>query len=239
MMAVELLMVVAVGALVSSLFLAVVARLGPGAAGRGIASRLAGWRDGWSARHRRARVRRMAADMEEILPALRRRARAGKTPLDLVRLGAEEGRGSVLRAELQRVLGDYSVGVSLGSALEASYERTPDPTYGRFVAALELARETGGDLAHGLTALARVVREGRELRARVREETAEARYSAVIVAAIPLATAAYGLWGRSSVIQPLLTSPTGRLALLYAGVSWMLGVLAIRRVLSRSEAMAR
>ena len=239
MRAAELAMVPAVGLLVAALSLAVSTRPGPGLFGRRIAIRIAGWRDHWSTRRRRARVRRMAADMEGSLPALRRRARAGKTPLELVRAGAEEAHGPVLREELRRVLGDYSVGVSLGSALRASHRRTPERTYGRFVAALELARETGGDLAHGLAALERVVREGRELRGRVREETAEARYSALIVAAIPLGIAAYGFWGRASVIGPLLTSYAGRLALLYAGASWMVGVLAIRRVLARSEAMGR
>ncbi|MFO7941152.1 MAG: type II secretion system F family protein, partial [Bacillota bacterium] len=111
--------------------------------------------------------------------------------------------------------------------------------YGRFITAMSLARETGGDLAHGLSALERIVRERRELRSRVREETAEARYSAIIVAAIPLGAAIYGVWGRAEMMGPLLLEPVGRAALFFAVASWFCGLFAIKAILARAEGLCR
>ncbi len=197
------------------------------------------WQGLWFGRRRRRRTSRMARQMEDNLSMLARRARSGRTPLDLIRLAADGGQGTVFREEFARVLGDYSVGVPLGAALRESYRRVPDPIYGRFITAMSLARETGGDLAHGLSALESIVRERRELRSRVREETAEARYSAIIVAAIPLGAAIYGVWGRAEMMGPLLLEPVGRAALFFAVASWFCGLFAIKAILARAEGLCR
>ncbi len=208
---------------------------GSGRLAESVASTRERWMDVASKRARRRRLVGMAADMEENLSMLVRRARSGKPSLELIRAAADEGRGTVLAPEMRRVLADYSVGVSLGHALRKSHERVPEAIYGKFISAVALSGETGGDLSHGLSALERVVRERRELRGRVREETAQARYSAIIVAAIPAAAAAYGLWGRMATIDPLLSTPVGRTALVMAASSWALGILFIRRILGRAE----
>ncbi|MFP4200708.1 MAG: type II secretion system F family protein [Clostridia bacterium] len=197
------------------------------------------WRRRWFDHLRRRRTSQMARQFEDNLSMLARRARSGRNPLELIRLAKDQGQGGVFREEFSRVLGDYSVGTPLGTALRESHRRVPDPVYGRFITAMSLARETGGDLAHGLSALEGIVRERRELRSRVREETAEARYSAIIVAAIPLGAAVYGLWARPDMMRPLLAEPVGRAALFFAVASWFCGLFAIRFILARAEELCR
>ncbi len=192
----------------------------------------------WRTHRRRRERERMGAELEENMPMFMRRARAGRTVLEVIRSGAREARGSILVRELGTVLDAYAVGVPLETALRESYERLPDPTYGRFITALALSRETGGELGHGLGALERVVRERRELRARIGEETAEARYSAIIVACIPLAAAAFGLLGRGDMLTPLFEVGFGRAALAAAGSAWILGILLIHRILARAGRLA-
>lgn len=184
--------------------------------------------------HRRMMIR-FGRELAENLPLLVRCARSGYVPLELVHAGAREAEGAMVRSTFERVLDRFGVGVSLEEALWKAHDEMPQPLFRRFICALQFARESGGDIAHSLSALAEIVRSRKALQAETREESAEARYSAVLVAVLPVAIAFYVSLVRPGMMAPLLGTSAGRTALTYAVLSWGAGVMYLYWIISTSE----
>jgi len=178
----------------------------------------------WMSR-RRASI--LGKQLERSLPGAVRRARASGLPLDIVEHLARHSEG-VLKREMGAILERYQAGSSLERELAALRGKYPDPLLSRFILCLEFARASGGSLARTLTALEEIVRTYTELRGDLRAKTAEARLSAIIVGVLPLVAAVYLGLARPDFALPLVQHPFGRLALAYACLSWLLGVLYLR-----------
>lgn len=105
-------------------------------------------------------------------------------------------------------------------------------------AALEVQRLTGGDLAPVVDRVAAAVREREVRRAEIRARTAEARWSAAVMALSPLAMALYVTAFHPELWSALLRQRAGWGALGYALASWLAGLLWIRRALRLAGAGA-
>lgn len=184
---------------------------------------------------RRRVVERFGHQLAEDLPALVRCARSGYVPLEIVRFAGTHADGPLVRRVFRRAADRFGVGVGLEAALWRAYEEMPHPVFFRFISALQLARQSGGDAAPSLEALADLVRSNAMLRRELDEESAEARYSAVLVAALPPVIGAYTLAVHPEMLSPLLDAPAGRMAAAYAALSWVAGLLFLRRTLSSGE----
>ena len=136
-----------------------------------------------------------------------------------------------MRQELGLVLREVGVGSTLEVALAALAARMPGEDLRLFVAAVALARETGGSLAEVFGELAATVRSRRQVEGRMRSLTAQGRLQGVVVGALPVAlgTAMYLI--QPEMMRRFLNSPTGwALMALGAGLE-LVGVLWIRRIL--------
>ncbi len=184
--------------------------------------------------HRRMMIR-FGRELAEDLPLLVRCARSGYLPLELVQAGAREAEGAMVRSTFERVLDRFGVGVGLEEALWTAHDEIPQPLFRRFICALQFARESGGDIAHSLSALAEIVRSRKTMRAETREESAEARYSAILVAVLPVLIAGYISVVRPGMMVPLVATPAGRTALVYAVLSWVAGVIYLYWIVWTSE----
>lgn len=178
------------------------------------------------------RAARFGRELAVDLPVLVRSARSGSVPLEIVRVGAREAEGILVRRVFTSVFDRFGVGMGLEDALWIAYERFPHPLFHRFISAMQLGRQSGSDLAYSLSALAEVVRSRELLLSQVREESAEARYSAILVAALPAFIAVYTLVMRPEMLSPLLETSVGRVALVYAAFSWTAGLIYMRWVLT-------
>lgn len=184
--------------------------------------------------HRRM-MTRFGNELARDLPLLVRCARSGYVPLELVQAGAREADGATVRSTFGRVLDRFGVGMSLEEALWRAHDEMPHPLFRRFICALQFARESGGDTAHSLSALAETVRSRQALQAETREESAEARYSAVLVGVLPVAITIYVSLVRPGMMLPLVETATGRTALVYAVLSWLTGITYLYWVISSAE----
>jgi tight adherence protein B len=99
------------------------------------------------------------------------------------------------------------------------------------VSAIDINRETGGNLSEILNTVAVTIRERQRMSRHVRTLTAEGRLSARILTVLPLAMM---LWQR--LVNPesfaLLTHGVGLVALVAAGVLVMLGSIWVRRIVT-------
>ncbi|HEX6990221.1 MAG TPA: type II secretion system F family protein [Bacillota bacterium] len=166
--------------------------------------------------------------------------------LALLALASELEAGAELLEALRRVLAHLpeptAAGLRMGleegaprdgvEAVRRWADRTGDPVLEDLASTLALHRGTGGPLGPVLRRLAEISRRRRLLAAQLQARTAEARLSAVILAATPVALALFVAAWRPEMLTPLWTDAAGRAALLYGVGSWSLGVAWIRAMLA-------
>lgn len=128
--------------------------------------------------------------------------------------------------EFRLMVEGQRLGLTLEEMFRRGLERLPTPEYKFFAIVLQIQQQTGGNLAETLDNLARVLRERKKLRDKVKALSAEAKASAMIIGALPFFVA-----GAITVVAPTYLMPLfdeGIKALIGAGV-WMLigtGIMA-------------
>ena len=131
-------------------------------------------------------------------------------------------------------LGAAATALALGEETEVVLERlrtrAASPGYDALVAAVLLQRESGGDLAALLRTLASTLEDQVRVEADARAMTAQARFTALVVAALPALAGAVAELASPGYLASLLTRPlTAWLALLSVvlqAAAWM----AVRRI---------
>jgi tight adherence protein B len=98
--------------------------------------------------------------------------------------------GGAAGHELRRVQAELAIGAGTEDALEAMRARVRSPRLDVVVAACVLQRNAGGDLARLLRDGARAMEEQSQLEGELRAATAQARFTGVLVAGLPLGGAA-------------------------------------------------
>ena len=118
----------------------------------------------------------------------------------------------------------------LAEALRNLSIRMPLPDVLIFLAALNIQRESGGNLGEVLDNLSRVIRERFRLLRQVQVFTAEGRMSLYILAAMPPAAALLMYLVNPNYMARLLTDPIGHYAIAGATVLQVLGYFVIRYI---------
>lgn len=127
---------------------------------------------------------------------------------------------------------EMAFGLDREEALSNMVQRFPLAELHLFVAAIQITRETGGNLAEVFLKLADVIRAKATLRKKVAALTAEGRMSCIILAILPIALFAilnllrpefYGEVAQDPLFAPLMTGPP---------ILLMLGVFMIWRMVN-------
>lgn len=137
-----------------------------------------------------------------------------------------------ISSELRRVLRDCELGLTFSDSLAALAARIASPELLLLTSAVSVQQRVGGDLAPVLRSLAQTVRERQRLRSEVNVLTAQTRYSAYIVAALPLVLFAF-LWVTNFDYLSNLFLP-GLPRILFGGAvaGMILGYISVRRIAS-------
>jgi tight adherence protein B len=94
--------------------------------------------------------------------------------------------GGAAGHELRRARAELAVGAPTDDALEAMRARVRSPRLDTVVAACQLQRRAGGDLARLLRETARSMEEQSRLEGELRAATAQARFTGLVVVGLPL-----------------------------------------------------
>jgi tight adherence protein B len=133
------------------------------------------------------------------------------------------------RTEFQRVQFEARIGRDPSEALRGVAERMASTDFDWVVAAIDINREIGGELAQILDHVAETIRERQRLHRQIRTLTAEGRLSAVVLTALPLV-----LFGVLKMINPTyfepLTKGVGVALVVLAVVLLFIGWLWMRRL---------
>jgi tight adherence protein B len=171
---------------------------------------------------------------EELFPdamdLLARAVRAGHaftTALELIATEMPEP----LASEFRTTYDQQNLGLPLRDALYNLTVRVPSPDVRIFVTALQIQRESGGNLAEILDNLSYVVRERFKLYRQIRTLTAEGRISMYFLMGLPPLTA-LGL----GIVNPdylteLFVDPLGHKMLMAGVVMQTIGYFVIRKII--------
>jgi len=132
--------------------------------------------------------------------------------------------------ELQATAHALALGDDLDLALDRLRDQARSPAYDLLVAAVLLQREAGGDLAGLLREIAGSLEATARAAREARTATAQARFTGLIVAGLPLGALALGEVADPGSLAALLTSPISAVMVVAALVLQGAGLLAIRRL---------
>lgn len=180
---------------------------------------------------RRARLRQ-AAFADQLGPTLQLLAgnlRAGHglmRSIDVISEECEEPTAS----ELKRVVAEDRLGRDATVSLQAMADRVDNDDFRWVIQAIEIHREVGGDLAEVLDKVHATLSDRNRIRRQIQVLSADGRLSAVVLVALPFVVAGM-LWiVNRGYVSELFDTSLGRYLLAYAGVSIVIGVVFIRRI---------
>lgn len=178
-----------------------------------------------AARRRRKFLAAFGAAVDMIV----RGAKSGLSLMDCLAIVATDADEPV-RREFDAILSQLRAGVPLTAAMEKLSAVMPAAEVRFFVLIMSIQSQTGGNLTTALGNLAGVLRDRQKLAVKVRIASAEARVSALIIAALPFAVIAATAMLAPDYIALLWRDEAGR-RLAAISAAWLgLGILVIRHM---------
>lgn len=177
------------------------------------------------------RQKKFLAEMADSLDAMTRLLRAGMPVSEAIKMVGREFEGPI-GEEMERIFDQQKIGVSLPEAVLDSARRMPIPEMQMFATAVAIQAQTGSSLSEILEGLARVIRARFRLRRKVQALSSEAKWSAIIIGALPLfvITALYFL--NPDYIMLLFTRTQGQWMLICCGAWMSMGVLIMKQMIN-------
>ena len=135
------------------------------------------------------------------------------------------------RSEFAHVLVESRLGRDLSEAMRALAQRMQNKDLEWVVSAIDINRETGGNLSEILSTVSVTIRERQRMARHVRALTAEGRMSARILTVLPLAIALWS-WRSNPESFTLLTYGIGLIATVFAGILMVTGTVWVRKIVN-------
>lgn len=170
------------------------------------------------------------AQLGDILQLLTGGLRAGHSILRAIDAAAAEA-DSPTSEEMRRVVTETSLGKDLLASLTDTSRRMQNEDFAWIAQAIQINREVGGDLAEVLDQVNQTIRERSEIKGQIKALSAEGKFSAYILIALP-----FGIVAMLSVVNPgyvgvLLTDPLGWVMIGVSFVMMTIGGLWLRKII--------
>ncbi len=157
--------------------------------------------------------------------------KAGLPLLDCMKMISVEA-PEPLRSEFRAIVETQAIGMPLGEACGKLYERMPVPEANFFGIVISIQQKAGGNLAETLGNLSRVLRDRKKMKAKIQAMSQEAKASASIIGALPLAVMTLVWITSPQYINLLFTEPLGNM-MLAASAMWMfIGVMVMKKMIN-------
>lgn len=178
----------------------------------------------------RRRIQKFIMQFPMALEAIVRGARGGLPLNDCFVLIAEES-AEPLRGEFRFIVDAQSVGLTLSEAVERTAERISCPEMVFFSLVLNVQQTTGGNIAEALSNLARILRDRRKMRDKIKAISAEAVWSAGIIGVMPFLVGLGVYFSNKEYMMTLFETPIGNV-ILGGCLIWMaIGAFVMRKMI--------
>ena len=180
---------------------------------------------------RSQRIFKFERQLPEALELVSRALRAGHAFSVGLKLVGDEAAAPVGK-EFRRVFDEVSMGVSLPEALQNMMERMDSVDLRFFVTSVLIQRETGGNLAEIIDALAGLIRKRFELQLKVKALSAEGRFSGLILFCLPIVVGLLLYKMNPDYISILFTDPMGKNMIMAACFMMITGALVMKKMVT-------
>ena len=150
---------------------------------------------------------------------------------DCMKVIAAEAQEPV-KSEFRSIMETQNVGLPLGDACAKLYERIPLPEANFFGIVITIQQKSGGNLSEALGNLSRVLRDRKKMKAKIQAVSMEAKASASIIAALPIAVMTLVWLTSPEYIELLFTAQLGRLMLAGSAMWMFIGVMVMRKMIN-------
>jgi tight adherence protein B len=157
--------------------------------------------------------------------------KAGLPLLDSLKLIANDAVDPV-RSEFRGIIETQTVGIPIGEACLKLYESIPVPEANFFGIVISIQQRAGGNLSEALGNLSRVLRDRKKMKAKIQAMSMEAKASASIIGALPIAVMSLVWLTSPNYISLLWTDPLGRIMMACCGVWMAAGVFVMRKMIN-------
>ncbi|MFC5696981.1 type II secretion system F family protein [Pseudomonas sp. GCM10022186] len=178
----------------------------------------------------RRRVRRLVEQLPQLLDQVVRSLHAGRTLGDAV-VRAIEASPDPLRTALSRVTRNVQLGVGLPDALQDVADLFEQEELRILALGVRVNHRFGGSATELLGSLIKVIHEREQIARQLRAMTGETRFTALVLALLPVSVAGYILSVNPDYLMSLWVDPSGQRMLLAAFAMQILGCFILWRML--------
>jgi tight adherence protein B len=134
--------------------------------------------------------------------------------------------------EFRHILETQAVGVPLGEACGKLFERMPLPEANFFAIVISIQQKSGGNLSEALGNLSKVLRNRKKMKGKIKAMSTEAKASAGIIGALPVAVMSIVYITSPDYITLLWTERLGQLMLAGSAVWMFMGIMVMRKMIN-------
>lgn len=179
----------------------------------------------------RRRMNKFINQLPDVFELMSQALRAGHSLANAILLISQQLPDPV-GTEFARVFHEQNLGIKLDDSLKDLANRIDIMDVRFFVTAVLIQRQTGGDLAEVLDNISGVIRERIKLFGTVRALTAEGRLSGYVLLALPIVVFLVEMVLNPSYASVMIDEPLGQYMLIGAGVSQLLGLALIQKIIN-------
>ena len=180
---------------------------------------------------RAMRLNKLMTQLPDVFELMSQGLRAGHSLANAILLVSQQLPNPV-GGEFARVFHEQNLGIKMEDALKNMAQRVGLMDVRFFVTAVLIQRQTGGDLAEVLDNIGGVIRERLKLFGTVKALTAEGRLSGWLLLALPVVVFLIELVINPKYANLLLDEEIGQYMLIGAGVSQLLGLAMIQKIVN-------
>jgi len=186
----------------------------------------------WLLRYlKKRREQRFLDTFPDAVDIIVRGIKAGLPLLDCMKMITIEASEPV-KSEFRNIVETQAIGMPLGEACGKLYDSMPVPEANFFGIVITIQQKAGGNLSEALGNLSRVLRDRKKMKAKIQAMSMEAKASAAIIGALPLAVMTLVYISSPQYISLLWIEPLGRLMLAGSALWMSLGVLVMKKMIN-------
>jgi len=136
-----------------------------------------------------------------------------------------------IRSEFKDIVEQQRVGVPLGDCFERMIARMPLAEVKFFAIVIAIQQKAGGNLSEALGNLSGVLRDRKQMAAKVKALSSEAKASAMVLGALPVIVAGLVYVTTPDYISLMWTKKYGQFMIACAGVWMLIGILVMKKMI--------
>ena len=137
-----------------------------------------------------------------------------------------------LKSEFRTIIETQAIGIPLGEACGKLYERMPLAEANFFGIVIAIQQKAGGNLSEALGNLSRVLRDRKKMKGKIQAMSQEAKASASIIGALPIAVMTLVWITSPQYINLLFSEPLGNIMLAGSALWMFTGVMVMKKMIN-------